>query len=642
MGGEVFSQDKSLSPLPRQEISIDPDKVPGVLFSLEKIVGAQSARFNSLIKKATNNPASISKIDSSKKIEIEPTFIRSMLIHSEPSYIALARQSKCSFYATLENDLLRGPNGVPDSIPIMATIKEKETPELLSIDRNNFIDIVYKKECAANRDYASLFEKNNLKKTIDSFTFSVPQSEKQCHNLLNEWASNSYLPYLCGIHEKIQDGERAELQLSQTPASELLTRRIFGSRIKARDEINNLTSIFQRSYISSLCQGLDNKQKFCAPFLTDEIWPKIIAGEKPAWLIDRRCQELIGKKTISGQDLVNCAGRFKKQKSLCSNLGSKTYPALFPKPDCTELSDALLASKLITRYRDCPGNLDNGTITNGFRLWSHFLATDNQVSSAQCAQVPALAYATESLKVDPKEGWPLSICFKDRASESRECLSYVPGPSQTSSLSENVIIKKILVNNFEMASDSDCKIIQGSNYNPSLLEFKNGCFIIYQDNICTLSNCDRKIILNQKEITGLEFIGDPLFSYFSDSLAQTKSTLQSLLRETLKIESKEIRNLTELTFYLKNLKSAIVHGIGCAEEILPSFFRRMYFNQCTPLAFIIDGISDRGNGDDVVIRTTVDDIHSPRVIPWNYIFNSVSAFQTQHLLKTWTLYGIKN
>ena len=531
---------------------------------------------------------------------------------------------------------------MPDTIPVMATVKDKTTPELLSIDRSNFINLIYKKECAANRDYASLFQKNNLKKTIDSFTFAVPQSGKQCQNLLTEWASNSYLPYLCGIHEKIEDGERAELQLTQTPASELLTRRVLGSKIKVKEEISKLTSVFQRNYIGSLCKGLDDKEKFCSPFLTDEIWPKIVAGEKPAWLIDRQCQELLGKDVISGQDLIACAGRLKKQNNLCTILGSKQYPALFPKPNCSELSDALLNSKLVTRYRDCPGNLDNGTITNGFRLWSHFLGTNDQVSSVECAQVPALAYATESLKVDPKEGWPLEICFNNRASEARECLPYVPGPSKTSPLSENFIIKKILVNNYEMSPDSECKVIRGTNYNPSLLEFKNGCFIIYQENICTLTNCERKIVLNQKEITGLEFKGNPLFSYFPDSIAQTKSTLQSLLGETLKIEAKEIRNLTELTFYLKNLKTAIVHGVGCAEEILPSFFMRNYFNQCTPLPFIIDGLSDRGNGDDVVIRTTLDDVHSPRIIPWNYIFNSVSAFQNQHLLKTWTLYGIKN
>lgn len=642
MGGEVFSQDKAPSPLPRQEIAIDPDKVPGVLYPLEKIVGAQTARFNALESKAASNPASLTSIDITKGLEIEPTYIRSILLHTEPSYLALSRQNKCSFYASLENNLLRGPQGVTQTLPILATIKEKETPEIFSIDRNNFLNLIYKKECTTNRDYGVLFQKNNLAKTIESFTFSVPKSEKQCMNLLSEWASNSYLPYLCGIHEKIEDGDRAQLQLSQTASTELLTRRLLGSKIKARNEINEVTTVFQRNYIGALCKGLDDNQKFCAPFLIDEIWPKIIAGEKPAWLIDRRCQELLGKKQLSGQDLITCAGRFKKQPNLCTTVGAKDFPALFPKPNCAELSDALLAEKLVTRYRDCPGNLDNGIITNSFRIWSHFLQTDVQVSPVECAQVPTLNFANESLKVDPKEGWPLSICYQNRASEERECLPYVPGPSKISDLSENVVIKKILVNNFGMGSDSECRILRANEYNPSLLEYKNGCFIIYDDNICTITNCKRKIVLNEKNITGLEFIGTALFSYFPDSIAQTKSTLQSLLAETLKIEAREIRNLTELTFYLKSLKTAIVHGIGCAEEILPSFFQRKYFNQCTPLPFIIDGISNRANGDDVVVRTTLDDIHSPRIIPWNYLFNSVSAFQTQHLLKTWTLYGIKN
>ncbi len=641
-GGEVHSQLLESTTFPRQENAISPDKVPGVLFPLEQLVSAQSAKLNSINAKAINNQASLSNLDTSKEILLEPTFVQSLLVHSQPAYLALSRQAECSFYAALENNLLRSQEGVPTSFPILATAKEKKEPELFSIERNSFLNIIYKKQCASNRDLGGLFNQENLEKTINGFTFAVPKSELECNNILTEWASNAYLPYLCGIHEKIEEGNRAELQLSATNASDLLTRRRLGLRVRQRDQIISTSTLFQRNYIGALCQGLDDSAKFCAPFLTNEIWPKIVAGEKPSWLIDRRCEQLIGKSPVTGKDLVTCAAKLKKQPDLCVSLGANEYPALFPRPNCKELSDALLVEKLITRFRDCPGNLDNGTITNGYRLWAHFLAKDDKVSPVECAQAPALTFATESLKVDPKEGWPLGICYQNRATEKRECRSYVPGPHASSPLSENLVIKKILVDNYGMGTDSECKIIRADEYNPSLLEYKNGCYIVYRDNICTLTHCRRLIVLNQKTIEGLEFIGQALFSYFPDSIAQTKSTLQSLLRETLKIESREIRNLTELTFYIKKLKNAVVHGVGCAEELLPSFFRRNYLNQCSPLPFILDGISDRNNGDDVVIRTAIDDIHAPRIVPWNFVFNSVSAFQEQHLLKTWTLYGIKN
>lgn len=641
-GGEVFSQVQAPSPLPRQELSVSSDKIPGILFPLEQIVNAQTSRLNILNAKANANPASISTIDSSKNTLIDTTFIRSLLIHSESSYLALSRQGECAFYASLENNLLRGPDGIPTTIPVIATAKGKETEELFSMERRALLNIVYKKSCVSNRDLGALFRLENLEKTVNGFNFAIPKSEKECQNVLKEWANNSYLPYLCGVHEKIQEGNRAELQLSTTPATDLMSRRLLGTRIREKNQINSKTTLFQRNYFGALCEGLDDSSKFCSPFLTNEIWPKVVAGEKPAWLIDRRCEQLIGKSPVNGRDLVTCAGKLKNQPQTCVSLGAAEYPALFPRPNCNELSDALIVEKLITRYRDCPGNLDNGTITNGYRLWSHFLNKNEYVSPTECAQVPSLAFAEESLKSDPKEGWPLAVCYQNRAREKRECLSYVPGPHSTSKLSENLVVKKILVDNYGMGTDSDCRIIRVKDYNPTLLEFKNGCYIVYEDNICTLTNCRRKIVLNEKAIEGLEFTGRALFSYFSDSIAQTKSTLQSLLRETLKIEAREIRNLTELTFYLNELKTAIIHGIGCAEELLPSFFKRTYLNQCTPLPFILDGISKRGNGDDVVIRTSLDDIHSPRLIPWNFVFNAVSTFQDQHLLKTWTLYGIKN
>lgn len=638
---EVFCQDQTSLVFPRQDIAFSPDKIPGILFPLEQIVTTQTSRLNALNGKANSNPASISTLDQDKPIRLEPTFLRSVLIHTEPAYLALARQSECAFYAALENGLLRGPEGVPTTLPVLATAKGKETEEIFGMERVNFLNFLYRKNCASNRDLGALFTTQNLSKSMQGFSFSVPKTETQCRNILTEWAANTYLPYLCGMHEKIEDGNRAELQLAGTPASDLLSRRMLGARIRARDEISSATTLFQRNYVGALCSGLDEPNKFCAPFLTDEIWPKVVAGEKPAWLIDRRCEEMMNKSPIAGRDLVACAGRLKSNPSLCTTLGARDYPALFPKPDCKEYSDALLAEKLVTRYRDCPGNLDNGTITNGFRLWSHFQNKDVKVTPVECAQTPALAFAEVSLQIDPKEGWPLAVCYQNRAREQRECLAYVPGPHASSPMGENNVIKKILVDNYGMGSDGECRIIRANQFNPSLLEYKNGCFIIYEDNICTLTHCRRRIVLNEKVIEGIEFTGRALFSYFPDSIAQTKSTLQSLLRETLQVEPREIRNLTELTFYLRDLKNAIVHGVGCAEEILPSFFKREALNQCTPLPFILDGISKRGNGDDIVVRTTLDDIHSPRLIPWNFIFNGVSAFREQHLLKTWTLYGIK-
>lgn len=626
VGGKAFSQSQNY---------------PGVLFPLEQIVSTQTNKLAQVTTKATANQASLSNLDESKGIKIDENFLRIVLIHTQPSYMALARKSSCTFYAALENGLIRSNEGIPRNIPIWATAKGKSEPELFAISTENFLQITYKKECASNRDITNLFNLKNLKKTMDGFSFAVPKSESQCTNILNEWRTNSYLPYLCGVHEKVDAGNKADIQLTTTPASDLLTRRVLGTRVRVRNEINELTSLFQRNYVSSLCQSFDDQAKFCAPFLSEEVWPKIIAGERPPWLINRLCEVLYNKTPINGRDLVSCANKLKNEPELCTSLGAKAYPALFPKANCQELSDALLVSKLVTQYRDCPGSLNNGTMTNGYRLLAHYQNTAEYVSPIECAQKPSLAYAQISLKTDPKEGWPLAVCYTNRAREQRECMPYVPGPHESSEMAENAVIKKILVANYGMGSNDQCRIVRGDQYNPSLLEFKNGCFIVYLDNVCTLTHCRRQIVFNSNQVQGIEFTGQTLFSYFPDSIAQTKSTLQSLLQENLRTEAREIRNLTELTFYLNDIPNSIIHGIGCAEEIIPSFYQRTTLNQCTPLPFILDGISKRGSGDDIVIRTAIDEIHSPRLVPWNFIFNSVASFQQHHLLKTWTLYGLK-
>ena len=115
----------------------------------------------------------------------------------------------------------------------------------------------------------------------------------------------------------------------------------------------------------------------------------------------------------------------------------------------------------------------------------------------------------------------------------------------------------------------------------------------------------------------------------------------NLVNEVYKTQERIIRNYTDLTFQLDKLSNGIVHGIGCAEDLVPETFQRSSIYQCQPLPFIIDGVTKRNGENFVVTRLSIDDIHTPRLIQWTNIYNSVSAYQELHPLNTWTLYGIK-
>ncbi len=114
-----------------------------------------------------------------------------------------------------------------------------------------------------------------------------------------------------------------------------------------------------------------------------------------------------------------------------------------------------------------------------------------------------------------------------------------------------------------------------------------------------------------------------------------------MINEVKGTEQRSIKNLTDLKFYLDKMPNGIIHGVGCIEDLIPEEFYRTTINQCHPMPFIIDGHTLKNNETWIVLRSSIDDLHSPRLILWHNIFNAVSAHQEMHPLNSWTLYGIK-
>ena len=87
-------------------------------------------------------------------------------------------------------------------------------------------------------------------------------------------------------------------------------------------------------------------------------------------------------------------------------------------------------------------------------------------------------------------------------------------------------------------------------------------------------------------------------------------------------------------------KKGIIHGIGCAEDLLPSFFKTKAFNQCSPLPFIIDGMLKENDKVVFVTRSGADSLQAPRLVGWSLVYSAVKSYQRTHPLKLWTLDGL--
>lgn len=183
-------------------------------------------------------------------------------------------------------------------------------------------------------------------------------------------------------------------------------------------------------------------------------------------------------------------------------------------------------------------------------------------------------------------------------------------------------------------------MVDSEDYNPLLLEFKSDCHIIYERDQCYLSKCQHKIIYNDRPINFIRIKGGLEMEYFPLSIQGERYSQHYILTRNHKMQGRSLSNMSSITKFLKTKNTGIIHGVGCAENLLPSFFKMRGMNQCTPLPFIIGGmIHDKGNSA-FIIHLAADSLQAPRLISWSNVFSAVRTYQRQHPLKLWTLYGL--
>ncbi len=613
----------------------------GAIGTISQIAEGHTAEYKAVLEKASKNPILLNELDTAKEIKLSPYFIRSLQFHSESRFLKLAKDDQCTFLALLENGLLKINTGEIKTILINYKNKKGEVETSL-VKKSDYLNYVYKKKCSNNKEISLLFKNSNLKKTITSINFQIPKTEQECLTTLSEWQQNIYTPYLCKIPFQIKKGKMSQQKLLSIPLKQSLKRKVFLAQAKRANHLTLLIPSSQRSYLNNLCHSIVNKDQFCEPYLAKDVWSKIINGEFSKSKMKYRCKNILNlKKDPSSDQLKICAIRFKNDFNTCETEGAEGFSSLFPMNNCREISKALNVGHLKANYHDCPGMIDNAGIINIHRIVNHFMPREYISSSNNCSSEPNYSFAKLYLDFKKEELWPLKICYQDKIKSKYLCRPYVPNLNTNSKLSESKVIESILRRTENLPQKTTCLITPKNRYNPSLLKYKVGCHIVFDNKICSSLYCPKKIFLNKKEITHLRFEGKPVFDYFPNSFANEKFALSSIIRELLNIDQREIRNLTELKTFLKSSKKSIIHGVGCIEDLFPKRFQARAFNQCSPLPFIIDGYYKEFGNIMISIRTAIDDVHSPYPITWNYLLNSIIGYQELHPLKLWPLYGLK-
>lgn len=614
---------------------------PGIIETVRELLQIQRSQFKQLKEKVSTNPMMLSGITEGSDIKLERYFSRSLLFHSESKYLDLINNNECNLYSLLQNNLLKHSEGQVENVFVTLRKDDGET-ESAQVGLENFLQAIYRNKCSQNKDLATLFNNSNIKETLNSTNMPTPKNRESCESIIEGWRRNPYTPFMCHISESIKKGSQARAQLPQLERSQLSQRRILSEQISKQRFYQEELPHFQRTYITNMCDNLDSMENFCRVYLAKDIWNQILNGEHPNWKMSYKCRNVLEKQEVKLNDLRACAVDFNENNELCMSEGAQGLPSLYPLRSCETYSEVLKVAKLKTDHHDCPGRIENEGITNISRLIQHFSPSPQKGDIVKtCASSSIIRFVELNLDYKNDKAWPMRLCYKDRVTEKEICLPYIPGHHDNHELAENKVITDILIKNYGARKETKCKIVERSTYNPLRLEFKSGCYIIYDTERCTALDCEKQVILDQKKIDGLTRKGKPLFDYFPNSFGNQKFAVDTILRETLELESKELRNLTELSFFLNNIEGGVVHGIGCAEDLLPRHFQRQNLNQCRPMPFIVDGVFSGEKAMTLSVRPSIGDLHSPMPIHWNYVYSAVVNYRELHPIKSWTLYGLR-
>ena len=580
----------------------------------------------------------ILNFDDIENINLHSTYLRSLFFFSKNNFLNLISNDQCNFFSLLENKLLGRNLKLNSSVPVLIT-KKDGVLERGTISLIELIDFIYKNKCPRQRENSTLFSKQNFEKTFSKFKFEVSKNERSCLKMHDNLTKSSNLPYLCKIPKFIQMENKFLNDLSQEMTSseeeevlyDLKITKLYKKSISTKDKF----------FLENLCKNVNSGKNFCSFYTAKDVWTKVLNKELPKFKILHKCKQIIGNQAVKEDGLVKCAKLLNSKPSLCATKGSLGRTVLFPSPKCTEISESLKSGNLITKYHDCPSNIYNQSITNVSRLILHFENHYPKYPSINdCSFQTMKIFSKGIYSEDIDELWPMKICYKSQLSKKNTCLSYLPGYDKTSPISENKVVEKILKKTQPVLSSLKCYISNKKSFNPSRIAFNDGCHIFYDFNNCKDNKCLKRIVVNRKSIKNINYNDDPNFYYFPEKVSKDAFSSINFLKNNLSIKQVSITNLNQIRQFLKE-KNKVIHGVGCIQNIYPRHFKLRSMNQCKPTTFIIDNIIEKNKNVYLSIRTSIDDLHSPRLIHWSFIYNSLKTYQNVHSINSWTLYGLQ-
>lgn len=600
---------------------------PGMIQTLEKLIQVDNTKFTKKNELLLKNSSAQTDYSTVTGLDLDPDYLNSVILHSDPGYVKLASTNKCRFYDTIINDLLKNAEGNLKTVFITYVNKNQQRDSAVIL-KKDFINKVVSLECPETPKLIEEFQIKNLDQTIRKTNFDAPTGKDQCHNSYLDWLNNSRTPYYCKLHEFMKEARE-----NSGDPKDLVQRKAIAAILEKKLDVS------QRDYLENLCQNLDNEELFCEDFLNVSFWSKVASGTQNRIYAEDICQKVMGSPTLSEIQLKQCISKIRKENDLCLYPGGRNQ-GLVPAPQCDTLAMALNFSSLRADYKDCPAGSDQHAVTNMSRILLNISKDKIQPYAGSCSVISTGVTYEFNKRFNNDENWKLEACFDDAMSEKEVCYKTFFGTYGSAPESYPTVVAQILRRTRGADESLKCEMIDSEDYNPLLLQYKTGCYIIYERNKCYTSQCKHRVLYNDRSIDLIRIKNRVTLDYFPLNVINERYSQQYMLTHDYRRTGKSLNNISSIVTFFKKSKNGIIHGVGCAEDLLPSFFKTQAFNQCTPMPFIIDGIITENDKTVFVTRSAVDTLQAPRLVSWSLIYSAVKSYQRSHPLRLWTLYGL--
>lgn len=609
-----------------------------ILLSFENLVKNTILKTKKLTSEE-NSSSILNNANEISSIELTPAQIENLIILAPESYSELFMSNSCSLYVFLKEGV-QFLNDI-DLKALEVNIKYANgKKEQKKISRELFSTLYFKHKCSKQNDYFSLTSTERLKKTLEREKIELPYDDESCKAALENWKTKLITPHLCAKIWKVNDSKSKRAILKSQSNIEIAQRAALNEAIRTGDAIEESFNDVEYTFLNKFCGKMHSKSLFCSNYGTNEIWKLVENFQAPEYKLSWKCKVLTGKDKLTRPELLSCMSKLRNTPTICETNGSFPGEVLLPMPNCAQISEALVLSKLKTDYHDCPTTISNTGIVTAYRIMKHFGKITKEVEINDCV-FPSYASIFDIFKESKEESkWPLSLCYIDPVTKKEVCELYVPGNHPSYSLSQNNVITSILYKSRLSPTRTKCSVVSSDEYKPSRLKFRSGCWIIPSEESCTSEKCTMRIIFDGKEALNIYTRGELNFPFEKLKYNTTMRSLLQMIEETKQIQIQEIQSLTSAKFFLTKKKEGIIAGQGCAQDLYPQFFISEYPNQCTPLPFIVDGVKELDGKTYFVTRTGLDDVHSPRIVPWTNILSAVARHSKLHPLKLWSFYGL--